>query len=129
MEIQPFTPQDRLARLAALVNAVVVILVPITAVLSLTALTPDFSNTGTTVRPPNAPVIVPLIQLAIFLSAVSTPFAMVVAWRTWVHAVRWETLGERGWRGCSKAVWSDSPWRCGCCCQASSPGRWTRHRT
>jgi hypothetical protein len=93
---------DRPATLAALVNAVIVYLLPIALVGAIALFASDYSNGGTHVigvDPDRAAVWSRRIQaIGAYIMGVA-PFAMAAAWRTFVHARRWLKSGSPGAQG------------------------------
>ncbi len=95
-------PYDRPATLAALVNAVIVYLLPLTLVGTIALFAPDYSNGGTHVVgvDPDRAAVWSRRMLGIggYLVGLA-PFAMAAAWRTFVHARRWLEKGSHGSQG------------------------------
>lgn len=95
-------PYDRPATLAALVNAVIVFLLPLALVGALALVASDYSSGGTRVvgvDPDRAAVWSRRIQsIGAYIMGVA-PFAMAAAWRTFVHARKWLESGSRGAQG------------------------------
>jgi hypothetical protein len=93
---------DRPATLAALVNAVIVYLLPLALVGTIALFAPDYSNGGTHVvgiDPDRAAVWSRRMQfIGAYLMGLA-PFAVAAAWRTFVHARRWLEKGSRGSQG------------------------------
>ena len=87
----------------AVVNGLLVLLVP----LLLLALGPFLfdgdSNTSVTVRAPGASVLRPFLNLG-WEASVLLPFAILAGWRTNVHARQWLEGRGAGWRGVIEAV-------------------------
>jgi hypothetical protein len=95
-------PHDRPATAAALVNALVVWLLPLALIGILAAVVPDYSNGGTRVvgvDPDRAAVLSRKLQFIVAYVSALAPFAMAAAWRTFVHATRWLDTGAQGGRG------------------------------
>jgi len=100
-------PHDRPAALAALVNALVVWLLPVAVIGTLAAVVPDYTNGGTRVvgvDPDRAAVLSRKLQFIVAYFAGVAPFAMAAAWRTFVHATRWLDTGAPGGRGILEAA-------------------------
>jgi hypothetical protein len=96
-------PHDRTATAVALVNAIVVLLLPIGVVWLLTVVMPSYSNGSTTVVGRDPRHAERVLEFAVaYLTGVS-PFAMAAAWRTFVHARRWLLTGARGVQGIVEA--------------------------
>ena len=95
-------PYDRPATLAAVVNGLIVLLLPAGLIGVVVMVAPTYSNGGTTVvgvDPDRAAALARNTQFVVgYLTAVS-PFAMAAAWRTFVHATRWFERGARGGQG------------------------------
>jgi len=93
-------PYDRPATIVALVNAVVVEVLPVAVMWLLVTFSPSHSA-GTTVvgqLPPGEHYARLLTTAGTYVMALS-PFAMAAAWRTFVHATRWFETGAWGWIG------------------------------
>lgn len=93
---------DRPATLAALVNAVIVYLLPLALAGAIAIFASDYSNGGTRVvgvDPDRAAVWSGRLQVLRGYFFGLAPFAMVAAWRTFVHARRWLEKGSRGSQG------------------------------
>ena len=95
-------PYDRPATLAALVNAIIVYLLPLALVGAIALFASDYSNGSTRVvgvDPDRAAVWSRRIQIiGAYIMGVA-PFAMAAAWRTFVHARKWLESGSRGAQG------------------------------
>lgn len=102
---------DRPATLAALVNAVIVYLLPLALVGAIALFASDYSSGGTRVvgvDPDRAAVWSRRIQsIGAYIMGVA-PFAMAAAWRTFVHARKWLETGARGAQGILEGA------ACGC---------------
>ncbi len=95
-------PYDRAATVAALVNALVVLLLPLGLMGTVALLAPSFSNSGTHVvglDPDRGAVLARRIQVTVAYVTALSPFAMAAAWRTFVHAKRWLERGDLGGQG------------------------------
>ena len=93
-------PYDRPATIVALVNAVVVEVLPAVVMSLLVTFSPSH-RAGTTVvgrLPPGEHYARLLTTVGSYVVALS-PFAMAAAWRTFVHATRWFETGATGWIG------------------------------
>ncbi len=87
---------------AALVNAVVVLLMP--AALATSSWLDARSWEGATARVPTALEVWLRLPLMIGLTAIPfAPLVLVVGWRTFVHATRVLRDRDRGWRGVLEA--------------------------
>jgi hypothetical protein len=95
-------PYDRPATLAALVNALMVYLLPLALVGAMALFASEYSNGGTRVvgvDPDRAAVWSRRLQVIGAYVMGLAPFAMAAAWRTFVHARRWLEKGSRGSQG------------------------------
>lgn len=88
---------DRRPDIAALVNGVVIVLMPLALAVVLPVLVPDTHTV--TVRPPDAPVIARTLKDLGRMAVVLLPFAFLAGWRTRVHAIEWCQDRGTGWRG------------------------------
>jgi len=97
-------PYDRPATVVALVNAVVVELLPL-VVIWLLATFRSTHSIGTTVvgRLPAGEHYARLVMHAAQYVTTFAPPAMAAAWRTFVHATRWLETGASGWTGILEA--------------------------
>jgi hypothetical protein len=91
----------RLEAVAAIVNGLIVLLLPLLFILAASVFSFD-SNTSVTVRPPGVWPILGVISAAFEMSAIMLPFAMLAGWRTWIHASR-DDRQSSGWRGVLEA--------------------------
>jgi hypothetical protein len=97
-------PYDRPATIAAVANAAVVYLLPV-AFAGVISLLPNRSA-GTTVTAPDPDYLIHLanrLKLIVAYVSFMAPFAMVAAWRTFVHATRWLERGHVEWSGIVEA--------------------------
>jgi hypothetical protein len=95
-------PYDRPATLAALVNAVIVYLLPLALVGAIALFASDYSNGATRVvgvDPDRAAVWSRRLQFTGAYLIGLAPFAMAAGWRTFVHARQWLEKGSRGSQG------------------------------
>src|SRR5215475_5272409 len=88
--------RDR-ARLAAAVNGAVVLLLPALLVLFLSVYQVIVPSKGTTVHANPLSPVVSAIEASIFGAVFMLPLALVAAWRTWVHATRWQEQERTLW--------------------------------
>jgi hypothetical protein len=98
---------DRPATLAAVVNAVIVYLLPLALMGAIALFASDYSNGGTRVvgvDPDRAAVRLRRVQFIGAYIMGLAPFAMAAAWRTFVHARRWLERGSRGGQGILEAA-------------------------
>lgn len=89
-------------RAAAVLNGLVVLLLPLLVMVTGAYLFNGDSDTSTTVRayPMSAySLVAPLGWTALVLM----PFAAVAGWRTWVHAKKWREGHGTGWTGVAEA--------------------------
>jgi hypothetical protein len=92
---------------AALANFFVVQLLPsgIVGVLAIgSSLGIGAKANEVTVHPPGWTPVIPIAVTAFQLGLVMLPFALLAAWRTWVHAKRWLEFGTSGWEGVGEAA-------------------------
>jgi len=92
--------------IAALVNGLIVWLLPtgLSALFTIGGwLGIGASDTNTTVHADGWTPLDPIIATALQFGVVTLPFAVVAAWRTWVHAKRRRHLGTSGWQGVAEA--------------------------
>jgi hypothetical protein len=88
--------------IAALVNGLLVWLLPvgISALFTIgSGLGLGASDTNTTVYADGWTPLDPILATTFRFGIVMVPFAVVAAWRTWVHAKRRRELGTSGWQG------------------------------
>ena len=93
--------RDHPERIVAVVNGLLVMLLPFALMLAVSDLRID-SNTSVTVRAPGAsrmPHVLALIEIA----KVLFPFAALAAWRSLVYARRWRDESDRGWRAVAES--------------------------
>ena len=97
-------PYDRPATVVALVNAAVVMLLPL-AFAGTVKLFASNHNSGTTVvgSLPAGEHYARMAQGVVIYVMALSPFAMAAAIRTFVHARRWFETGASGWRGVLEA--------------------------
>ena len=93
----------RLASLTALVNGIVVALLPLVAMLGAGELALN-SSTSNIVRPQDAPPVW-LVTVWTWLQGwpVLLPLSFIAGWRTFVHTRRWLWSHDRSWRGVFEA--------------------------
>jgi hypothetical protein len=92
-------PFRRPATVAALVNAIVVYLLPLALAGAVALFASDYSNGGTRVVGVDPDRAYVWSQRLMFGGAYLTglaPFALAAGWRTFVHAKRWLEHGRRG---------------------------------
>jgi hypothetical protein len=91
----------RRENIAGLVNLVIVLLLPTVAASLLYVL--NAGDASVTVRPPGWSPVPSMIAFLRISMAFMLPFALLAFWRTHVHAKRWISDGDRGWRGVAEA--------------------------
>lgn len=96
-------PYDREATVTALVNAGIVFLLPLVAAVVVGLFGARYSNGSTSVRVPGPDYAERQLKLIVAYVTATSPFAMVAAWRTFVHAKGWLERGDPGWRGVLEA--------------------------
>ena len=96
--------RDRAPLVATAVNGAAVFLLPALGVLLFSILQATFPERFPTVAVHAHPVspIVSALQASIYGSFVMLPLAFIAAWRTWVHATRWQRQ-QRTLRGVAEA--------------------------
>jgi hypothetical protein len=94
-------PYDRPATLTAIVNAVLVYILPVATVMILMVLKPNQSIGATVVGvdPDRVAANTRKLQMIAGYLGFMSPFAMAAAWRTFVHATRWLEFHDRTWWG------------------------------
>jgi hypothetical protein len=93
---------NRRARLAAVVNGLLVFVVPagFMLVVLLSASGQSWPNGMPAHRPTTGRVVLELIQFGLVMAAL----AGIAAWRTWVHALLYQSGASRGWQGVGEAA-------------------------
>lgn len=94
---------DRPETVAAVVNASLVMLGPLVLVAAIPLL-PSISGTQAVVHGDGYSPLIAFMRNGAFVVAVTSPLAIVAAWRTWVHARKMRTLGVSGSRGILEAA-------------------------
>lgn len=95
---------NRLAVMTGLVNGSIFAFLPLVLLVLPVALTPEISDTSTTVRPEGAsPLTVVAVGAWLEMWRVLVPLALVASWRTFVHTKRWLTDDDRSWRAVLEA--------------------------
>ena len=95
--------QRRSESVAAVVNGLLVMLVPLAVLAAGNNVNPDDFDASVTADVPGAPRMWATIQILIPASLVLLPFALLAGWRTWVYARRWCDQQDRGWRAVTEA--------------------------
>jgi hypothetical protein len=91
---------------AAVVNGLIVLLVPSVvsgAAAIATMMGHGVQDNSVIVHPPGWTPFVPMAHTLLRFGIAMLPFAVLAAWRTWVHARRWRAAGTRGWQGVAEA--------------------------
>src|SRR3954470_14841630 len=100
-------PFERPALVVALVNGLVVYVLPVAFAAGVALFASDYRNTGTRVvgvDPDRAYVWSHRLRFAVgYLTAVA-PFAFAAGWRTFVHAKRWLEHGRWGVMGIAEGA-------------------------
>jgi hypothetical protein len=86
----------RRALAVAVVNGVVVLLLPLVAA---TLRGPRFDST---VHPPEWSPVAGFTRKVVTAAMPMAPWGLIAAWRSWAHASRW-SQGDRGWMGVTEA--------------------------
>ena len=90
---------DRAAKLAALVNGLVMALLPLAYMVVVGSLVSESSNGSTTVRPSGAPgPASAAVSLWLQMWKILLPLSIIAGWRTFVYARRWSAREDRTWR-------------------------------
>jgi hypothetical protein len=88
---------------AAVVNGLLVVLVPLAVLVAAGSIDLDSSDASVTARDPERSRSWPLMPILIRTTYVLLPFAGLAGWRTWVYARRWCDRTDRGWRAVAEA--------------------------
>jgi len=88
---------------AAVVNGLLVLLLPLAVLVAGNSINLDDFDTSVTADVPGAPRVWTVIWILIRTSLVLFPFALLAGWRTWVYARRWCDQREAGWRAVAEA--------------------------
>jgi hypothetical protein len=94
---------QRRENVAAVVNGLLVMLLPLAVLAAGSNITLDNFDGSVTADVPGSPRIWATIRILIPMSLVVFPFALLAAWRTWVYAKRWCDQQDRGWRAVAEA--------------------------
>ena len=95
--------QRRSESVAAVVNGLLVVLVPVGLVLAGSSIYRDTFDASVTARAPGPPRMPRIIPVVFHMAIVLFPFALFTGWRTWVYAIRWCDRKDRGWRAVAEA--------------------------
>src|SRR5262249_18321375 len=93
---EPDAPWPPAEQLAAIVNALVVLLIPLAMYIAF--FIHRFTDMDAPVRPPGNYLFTDLIG-ALMIFGPFAPFALIAAWRTWTHARGYLTEKRIGWQG------------------------------
>jgi hypothetical protein len=94
---------SNVSNVAALVNGLVMALLPLTFMLVM-GLLPENTSNSTTVHASGASgEAVAAVSVWIQMWKRLLPLSLVVSWRTLVYARRWQARGDRGWRAVLEA--------------------------
>ena len=95
--------QRRSESVAAVVNGLLVMLLPLAVVVAGSTINLDNFDGSVTADVPGAPRMWATIRTLIPASLVLFPFALLAGWRTWVYAKRWCDQQDRGWWAVAEA--------------------------
>ena len=95
--------QRRSESVAAVVNGLLVMWLPLAVLVAGSNSTLDNFDASVTADVPGAPRMWATIGILIPTSLVLLPFALFAGWRTWVYAKRWCDQQDRGWRAVAEA--------------------------
>ena len=99
---------QRRENVAAVVNGLLVMLLPLAVMASGSTIDLDSFDGSVTADVPGAPRMWATIRMLIPISVLLLPFALLTGWRTWVYAKRWYDQQDRGWRAVAEAGASGS---------------------
>ena len=88
---------------AAVVNGLLVMLVPLAVLVAGSNINVDNFDASVTANVPGSPRMWTTIRILIRASVVLFPFALLAGWRTWIYARRWCDYQDRGWRAVAEA--------------------------
>ena len=94
---------QRRENVAAVVNGLLVMLLPLAVIASGSTIDLDSFDGSVTADVPGAPRMWATIRMLIPISLLLLPFALLAGWRTWVYAKRWYDQQDRGWRAVAEA--------------------------
>ena len=95
--------QRRSESVAAVVNGLLVMLLPLAVLAAGSNIDLDHFDASVTADVPGAPRMWATIRMLIPISLLLLPFALLAGWRTWVYARRWCDQREAGWRAVAEA--------------------------
>ena len=94
---------ERRENVAAVVNGLLVMLLPLAVVVAGSNIDLDHFDSSVTADVPGAPRMWATIQTLIPIALLVFPFALLAGWRTWVYAKRWCDQQDRGWLAVAEA--------------------------
>jgi uncharacterized membrane protein YhaH (DUF805 family) len=95
--------QGRSERVAAVVNGLLVVLLPLAILVAVSSINLDQSDASVSADVPGSPRLQTMVPTLIRMTFVLVPFALLAGWRTWVYARRWCDRQDRGWRAVGEA--------------------------
>lgn len=95
--------QRRSERVAAVVNGLLVVLLPLALLVAGSSINFDQSDASVTANVPGSPRLLTMVPTLTRMTFVLLPFALLAGWRTWVYARRWSNGQDRGWRAVGEA--------------------------
>ena len=95
--------QRRSEIVAAVVNGLLVLLLPLAVLAAGSTIDQDDFDASVTADVPGAPRMSTTIRILTRTSLVLFPFALLAGWRTWVYARRWCDQQDRGWLAVAEA--------------------------
>jgi hypothetical protein len=95
--------QRRSEIVAAVVNGLLVLLLPLAVLAAGSTIDQDDFDASVTADVPGAPRMSATIRILTRTSLVLFPFALLAGWRTWVYARRWCDQQDRGWLAVAEA--------------------------
>jgi hypothetical protein len=88
---------------AAVVNGLLVVLLPLAGLVAGISITVDNFDATVTASPPGYSRMGTMVPILVRMSLVLIPFALLAGWRTWVYARRWCDQQDPGWRAVAEA--------------------------
>ena len=88
---------------AAVVNGLLVLLLPLAFLVLGSIVFDSDSDTSVTVRAPGSSGIARAVVILVQIGLVLLPFAALAGWRTWVYAKGWREQRVRGWQAVAEA--------------------------
>src|SRR5688500_14581233 len=95
--------QGRPESMAAVVNGLLVVLLPLAGLVAGSSITVDNFDATVTASPPGYSRMGTMVPMLVRMSFVLIPFALLAGWRTWVYARRWCDQQDPGWRAVAEA--------------------------